>query len=101
VNLDSYVGNDPVNMIDPSGMCTGSLISNDDGTCKGAGGVNPTLAGSGFVDGPVPSKQSASHSHTSRPISLPSSGGRGIGIGHVGGDTDVENNLMMRFLIVA
>jgi RHS repeat-associated protein len=43
LNIYAYVGNDPVNFIDPSGMCTGSLISNDNGTCYGGGGF---IAGS-------------------------------------------------------
>jgi len=34
VNLYAYVGNDPVNRADPGGMCTGSLIENDDGSCR-------------------------------------------------------------------
>ncbi|HEX8585344.1 MAG TPA: RHS repeat-associated core domain-containing protein [Allosphingosinicella sp.] len=54
INLYAYVGNDPVNNGDPTGMCTGSLIENKDGTCKGAGNFNPTLAGAGIVNGSVP-----------------------------------------------
>ncbi len=53
MNMYAYVGNDPVNSIDPSGMCTGSLISNADGSCKGSNGFNSTLAGAGTVDGPT------------------------------------------------
>lgn len=56
INLYAYVGNDPVNSVDPSGMCTGSLISNDDGSCKGSGNFNPTLNGAGTVDGPTPAQ---------------------------------------------
>jgi hypothetical protein len=57
INLYAYVGNDPVNGNDPTGMCTGSLISNDDGTCKGAGRVNPGLHGAGTSEGAVPGSQ--------------------------------------------
>jgi len=39
MNMYGYVGNDPVNFTDPLGLCTGSLISNDDGTCYGSGGL--------------------------------------------------------------
>jgi hypothetical protein len=45
INLYAYVGNDPVNGVDPSGMCTGSLISNDDGTCRGTGGFTTGIDG--------------------------------------------------------
>jgi hypothetical protein len=52
-------GGDPINGVDPSGLCTGSLISNDNGTCKGssltgAGAVNPGLNGAGSSTGEVP-----------------------------------------------
>ncbi|MEM8771254.1 MAG: hypothetical protein AAGD92_06365 [Pseudomonadota bacterium] len=38
MNIYGYVGGDPVNNIDPSGMCTGSRITNSDGTCRSTGG---------------------------------------------------------------
>lgn len=47
VNLYAYVGNDPVNGTDPTGMCTGSLIADFDGGCKGGG----TIAGTGSCAG--------------------------------------------------
>lgn len=37
INLYAYVGNDPVNNSDSTGMCTGSLIKNDGGTCRISG----------------------------------------------------------------
>ncbi len=54
VNLYAYVGNDPVNGVDPSGTCTGSLIQNGNGTCRGAGNLNPGLNGAGVSEGAVP-----------------------------------------------
>jgi len=45
INLYAYVGNDPVNGADPTGLCTGSLIENGDGTCKSNGGFNTGLTG--------------------------------------------------------
>lgn len=45
MNLYAYVGNDPLNASDPSGMCTGSRITNDDGTCASTGGNSTGLAG--------------------------------------------------------
>ena len=60
VNLYSYVGNDPVDGKDPSGMiCTGSLIEGKDGACggaswTGASSVNRGLAGPGTSDGAIP-----------------------------------------------
>jgi hypothetical protein len=65
INLYAYVGNDSVNGTDLTGMCTGSLISNDDGTCKGAGNVNPGLHGAGTSEGAVPGQRgNASASNT-------------------------------------
>jgi RHS repeat-associated protein len=67
INLYAYVGNDPVNLVDPTGMmCTGSLIANKDGTCKGAGNVNPGLKGAGTSEGAVPGNRSGQGDRTSR-----------------------------------
>ena len=38
MNMYAYVGGDPTNKIDPTGMCTGSRITNSDGTCRSTGG---------------------------------------------------------------
>ena len=45
MNLYGYVGNDPMNGTDPSGMCTGSNLSNDDGSCVSTGGNTTGLDG--------------------------------------------------------
>ena len=44
-NLYAYVANDPINSVDPTGMCTGSRIENDDGTCKSTGGFTTGIEG--------------------------------------------------------
>lgn len=45
INLYAYVGNDPVNGTDPTGMCTGSRIEHGDGTCVSTGGSTTGLQG--------------------------------------------------------
>lgn len=62
VNLHAYVGNDPVNNVDPTGMCTGSLIQDKEGACRGAGNVNPGLNGAGTSEGALPSRGSGRNS---------------------------------------
>jgi RHS repeat-associated protein len=59
VNLYAYVGGDPVNGIDPSGMlCTGSRIEGSDGQCAGGGFVQGAGSCSGNCG--VPSQAQAS-----------------------------------------
>ena len=58
-NLYTYVGNDPLNGTDPTGMCTGSRIENDDGTCRSTGG-NTTGSG-GAAQGMSKKKKREEH----------------------------------------
>lgn len=44
-NPYAYVGNDPLNGTDPTGTCTGSHITNGDGTCASTGGNTTGTAG--------------------------------------------------------
>lgn len=44
-NRYSYGNNNPYLYTDPSGRCTGSNITNEDGTCKGSGGFTEDLSG--------------------------------------------------------
>jgi RHS repeat-associated protein len=44
-NLYAYVHNDPLSGADPTGMCTGSRIENDDGTCRSTGGSTTGIQG--------------------------------------------------------
>jgi hypothetical protein len=61
LNWYDYVGGDPVNKNDPSGLCTGSLVANKDGTCKSSGTFT---AGSGTCEGNCSVKSSGSSSQT-------------------------------------
>jgi hypothetical protein len=81
MNLYAYVENDPVNSYDPSGMCTGSLISNADGSCKGSNGFNSTLAGAGIVEGPT-LEQSNNEAPSRGGQTAGSSSGSGINSSH-------------------
>ncbi|MCW5724003.1 MAG: RHS repeat-associated core domain-containing protein [Maricaulaceae bacterium] len=45
LNLYGYVRNDPINATDPTGMCTGSRITNEDGTCRSSGGWSTDASG--------------------------------------------------------
>jgi RHS repeat-associated protein len=59
INLYAYVGNDPVNNEDPSGNCTGSLISGANGECSGGDAVS----GRGYsVPGGAPQDKGANNS---------------------------------------
>ncbi len=54
-NLYAYVGSDPLNRVDPTGLCTGSHITKEDGTCAGTGAFTTR----GFRD-PRPNKAAPS-----------------------------------------
>jgi RHS repeat-associated protein len=86
-NWYDYVGGDPVNGVDPSGLCTGSLISNVDGSCKGssltgAGGVNAGLNGAGSSSGEVPGAGRAARAST---VAVGVSGSAALGEGALAG----------------
>jgi RHS repeat-associated protein len=93
VNLYAYVGNDPVNGTDPTGMCTGSLIAEQGGggACRGHGGVNPALAGAGTSTGALPNDR-AQHRGQAASGSSASSGS----ITSIDGDGDNEEDRIIR-----
>jgi len=46
LNLYAFVGNDPLNRVDPSGLgCTGSRIENNNGSCASTGGFTTGTSG--------------------------------------------------------
>lgn len=44
-NRYAYTQNNPINFIDPNGMCTGSRLTNGDGTCASTGGSTTGITG--------------------------------------------------------
>jgi RHS repeat-associated protein len=84
-NWYDYVGGDPINGVDPSGLCTGSLISDKDGGCKTGGfvsGAGSSLGGglsvrdqlNGAADSPSV-KQGGSTGNSSDCANKPECGG--------------------------
>jgi len=47
LNMYAYVQNDPVNNVDPMGLCTGSRITNSNGTCRSSGTSIPASSAGG------------------------------------------------------
>ncbi|WP_369410720.1 RHS repeat-associated core domain-containing protein [Erythrobacter ani] len=64
-NLYAYIGNDPVNLVDFTGMCTGSRITNDDGTCASTGGFTTGVQGAAQGMQFAAARAAQSQSHTS------------------------------------